>query len=110
MTLRNLAYAVIDTYDRRLQGELDMLAFGEAVERMRKALASNNPFDLSMTASEPEAFPFELQAMAHISKILGALPPPARFRAIMVVALTLAPDVFSEREFSGLVKKAKGSY
>lgn len=109
MTLRELARAVIFTYDRRLEDEISMLAFGQAVEKLRAALGSAETFDLTTVVSEPEAMPLELQAMSHVSKVLGALPPPARFRTIMVVALAMAPEVFSDREYGAFLKRAKGS-
>lgn len=108
MTLRDLACEVIAAYDRRLRDEVSMLAFGQAVEMMRKALGVSEAFVPGLP-SEPESLPLELQAMSHISKVLGVLPPgPARFRTLVIVALALAPEAFSEREYCELMRRAKG--
>lgn len=103
MTLRELALAVVAAYDYRLRDEIRMLTFGQSVERMRKHLEAPE-----LAPAEPETLPLELQAMTHISQILGALPVPARFRTIVVVALALAPDIFSGNEYAQLVERAKG--
>jgi hypothetical protein len=106
--LRELATSVIATYDRRLQDELCMLAFGRAVERMRTALGL--PDFSRVEPCEPETLPHELQAMQHVSAVLGALPAGAsRHRVLVVVALALAPEAFSEREYGELLRRAKGA-
>lgn len=107
MTLRELSLAVVASYDRRLQDALCMMAFDQAVGRLRKFLEAP-VFPAVPAAGEPEMMPLELQAMTHVSAILGALPAPARFRTIIVVALALAPDIFSGSEYAKLVEKAKG--
>jgi hypothetical protein len=104
--LRELALAVVAAYDHRFRDELCMKAFIDAVERLRVALEAP-VLSVVPSASGPGMLPLELQAMTHVSAILGALPPDARFRTIMVVALALAPDTFSDREYSKLVERAK---
>jgi hypothetical protein len=106
--LRALAADVVATYDRRLFDEVCMLAFGRAVEKMRKALGMSEAF-VPVAPSEVDALPLELQAMQHITSVLGVLPTgAARHRVLVVVALALAPDCFSEREYGELLRRAKG--
>jgi hypothetical protein len=99
--LHDLAVNALVAYDTRLRDEVGMLAFSQAMEALRKEIGV-------ASAATPEALPAELQAMTHISKVLGVLSEPARFRTILVVALALAPDAFSEREYAALVMRAKG--
>jgi hypothetical protein len=107
VTLRELALAVVAAYDHRFRDELCMMAFCQAVERLRKVLEA--PFFSHVPpASEPETLVLELQAMTHVSAILGALPKPARFRTLIVVALAMAPEVFSGSEYAKLIENAKG--
>lgn len=108
MTLRELALAVVAAYDHRMRDELCMLSFCQAVERLRAELDAP-VFALAPPAGELATLPRELQAMTHVSAILGALPPPARFRTIIVVALALAPDIFTGTEYAKLIDNAKGS-
>lgn len=103
MTLHELAVNAVMAYETRLRDEFGMLAFTQAMEALRSALGSG-----VVIAPLPEALPAELQAMTHISKVLGVLSEPARFRTILIVALALAPDAFSEREYAALVARARG--
>lgn len=105
VTLRDFALNVVATYDRRLRDELCMLAFCQAVEQMRNAIGMT----FASPSPEPELLPFELQVMTHMAKLLGTLSRAARFRAILAVALALAPEVFSDREYGHLMKQAKGA-
>jgi hypothetical protein len=106
VTLRELALAVVAAYDHRFRDELCMMAFCQAVERLRKILDA--PVFSHVPPSEPETLVLELQAMTHVSAILGALPKPARFRTLIVVALAMAPEVFSGSEYAKLIENAKG--
>jgi len=109
MTLRELALNVVATYDRRLLDAPCMLSFSHAVETMRRALVMTEAF-MPVVVPDAEDMPLELQAMAHISSVLGVLPPgPARTRVLVVVALALAPDAFSEQEYGELLRRSKGA-
>lgn len=109
MTLGELAANVVATYDRRLHDEVCMLAFGRAVETLRKALGMSDRF-VPVSPSDSDAMPLELQAMQHISSVLGVLPAgPARHRVLVMVALALAPACFSEREYGELLRRSKGA-
>lgn len=105
MTLRELALSVVAAYDHRFRDELCMMAFCQAVERLRSELDA--PVFSLVPSLEPESLPRELQAMTHVSAILGALPRPARFRTILVVALALAPDIFTGSVYAKLIENAK---
>lgn len=108
MTLETLAADVVATYDDRLRNEVCALAFFQAVEKMRSALGESPERPERPPVKVWDALPVELQAMMHISKVLGSLSESARFRAIVVIALALAPDAFSESEYSALARRAKG--
>ncbi len=103
VALHDLAVNAVAAYDVRLQDEFSMLAFGRTMESLRAAVST----DLPVVPPLPETLPAELQAMTHISKVLGVLSEPARFRTILIVALALAPDAFSEREYAALMARAK---
>lgn len=106
VTLRDLAHVVVTTYDVRLRGAQTMLAFERAMNRMRAWLIVNRE-SVPRESSEPLSPP-EVQAMAHISQVLGVLSESARYRTLVVVALALAPDVFSGSEYAKLIERAKG--
>lgn len=104
-TLRELASTVVAAHDRRLQNEHGMVAYEYAIEQLRSALA----LGLSGEAASDD-MPLELQAMRHVSAVLGSLESSAaRARALLVVALAMAPDAFSERQYMELVRRAKGA-
>lgn len=103
--LRELATELIATHDRRLQNEHCMLDYGQAVERLRAALL-HGPF----IVTEPQSLTLELQAMQHVTAVLGSIgSQSARARVLLVVALALAPEVFSDREYGELLRRAKGA-
>ena len=73
-----------------------MVAYELAIEQLRAVI-------------ELGAIPLELQAMHHVSSVLGSLgSSAARARALLVVALAMAPDAFTEQQYSELVRRAKG--
>lgn len=82
-----------------------MVAYEYAIEQLRSALA----LGLSGEAASDD-MPLELQAMRHVSAVLGSLESSAaRARALLVVALAMAPEAFSERQYMELVRRAKGA-
>lgn len=94
---------VVTAHDRRLDNERGMVAYTLAIERLRGALA----LDVQVDANGEDV---ELQAMRHVSVVLGSLgSDAARARALLVVALAMAPEAFSERQYMELVRRAKGA-
>lgn len=102
-SLRELAAMVVTAHDRRLHDENGMVAYTLAIERLRSALALS-------VGNETTRDDVELQAMRHISVVLGSLDSSAaRARALLVVALAMVPDAFSEPQYLELVRRAKGA-
>jgi hypothetical protein len=106
--LEVLAADVVEKYDARLRDEVCALAFFQAVEKMRTALGPVVDRTEHVPTRLADTLPVELQAMTHISKVLGSLSESGRFRAIVVIALAMAPDAFSESEYAALARRAKG--
>ena len=107
MTLEALAAEVVEKYDYRLRDEVCALAFFQAVEKMRAALGVGAERTERVPTPLRDTLPIELQAMLHISKVLGALSESARFRTIVVIALAMAPDAFNDSEYAALARRAK---
>lgn len=101
-TVRELAATVVARHDQRLKNEQGMVSYELAIEQLRSALTLDKGIDDDMA--------HELQAMRHISEVLGSLDSSAaRARALLVVALAMAPDAFSDRQYMALVQRAKGA-
>lgn len=102
-SLRELAAMVVTAHDQRLRDEKGMVSYTLAIEQLRSALA--------LGAGDPTSGDdIELQAMRHVSVVLGSLDSAAaRARALLVVALAMAPEAFSERQYMELVRRAKGA-
>lgn len=94
---------VVATHDQRLRDEKGMVAYTLAIDQLRSALA--------LGVGDPTSSDdIELQAMRHVSVVLGSLDSSAaRARALLVVALAMAPEAFSERQYMELVRRAKGA-
>lgn len=105
MTLRTAAAEVVAAYSHRLRDERGMIAFEQALDRLRRSIL--DPAVDAVPVPVDDAL-LELQAMEHVAAVLGSLASKAsQARALLVVALSMAPDAFSEREYSELLRRAK---
>lgn len=103
MTLHLAAVEVVAAYADRLRDEHGLLAFEQALDRLRRSLGD----DLDPVPSDDVLR--ELHAMKHVAAVLGSLTSKAsQARALLVVALSMAPDAFSDREYGELLRRAKG--
>jgi hypothetical protein len=104
VTLRTAAAEVLTAYADRLRDERGLLAFEQALDRLRRSLG-----DVDEVPVPSDEVLRELHAMKHVAAVLGSLASKAsQARALLIVALSMAPDAFSEREYCELLRRAKG--